>query len=118
MQYIKNYPVENINETKKETFEEFSNIRLAGATKIADAAKEKGGDAMLTYHHFVVKLPTYKKAGDGKFDLAKAKDEYKNLLDKLYSSTYKKMNITPVEFQELVGRIEVIGELIIRYEKN
>jgi hypothetical protein len=39
-------------------------------------------------------------------------------MDKLYSSTYKKMDITPVEFQELVGRIEVVGELIIRYEKN
>lgn len=118
MQYIKDYPGLNINEAKSESFEEFSNVRLAGATKIADAAKEKGGDAMLTYHHFIVKLPTYKRAGDGKFDLAKAKDEYKDLMDKLYSSTYKKMNITPVEFQELVGRIEVVGELIIRYGKD
>jgi hypothetical protein len=118
MQYIKDYSSLNINEAKTESFEEFSKVRLAGATKIADSAKEKGGDAMLTYHHFAVKLPTYKKASDGKFDLDKAKAEYKDLLDKLYSSTYKKMNITPVEFQELVGRIEVIGELIIRYERD
>lgn len=118
MQYIKNYPGENINEAKKETFEEFSNIRLAGATKIADAAKEKGGDAMLTYHHFRVKLPTYKKAGEGKFNLDKAKTEYKNLLEELYSSTHKSMEIDQIHFQELVGRIEVVGELIIRNEKE
>jgi hypothetical protein len=107
-----------LNESKtKETFEEFSATRLAGATKIADSAKEKGGDAMLTYHHFKVKLSTYKKAKDGKFDRAEAEKEYKDLLDVLYSSTKNDMNISQVDFQEIVGKIEVLGELLIRQNK-
>lgn len=111
---IKKY-TDFINESKgKETFEEFSATRLAGATKIADAAKEKGGDAMLTYHHFKVKLPTYKKAKDGKFDKVDAEKEYKDLLEKLYSATRETMDIDQVDFQEIVGRIEVLGELLIR----
>lgn len=111
---IKKYN-EFLNESKsRETFEEFSATRLAGAAKIADAAKEKGGDALLTYHHFKVKLPAYKKASDGKFDKELAESEYKDLLDKLYTSTKKDMNISQVDFQELVGKIEVLGELLIR----
>ena len=52
----------NEAESTKGDFKEFSEARLAGATKITEAAKENGGPAMLTYHHFVVKLPYYKKA--------------------------------------------------------
>ena len=52
---IKNYN-NFINESKKESFEEFSLIRLNGAKKIAENAKEKVGDALLTYHHFKVKI--------------------------------------------------------------
>ena len=37
----------------KEKIEEFADTREAGAEKIANNAKEKGGLAMLTYHHFV-----------------------------------------------------------------
>ena len=33
-------------------FLNFADNRLGGATKIAQTAKEKGGDALLTYHHF------------------------------------------------------------------
>ena len=40
----------------------------------------------------------------------------KPLLEKLYKSTKDNMKISQVEFQELVGRIEVLGELIIRKE--
>ena len=40
-------------------FEEFAEHRLDGATTISNNAKEKGGDALLTHHHFVVKLPFY-----------------------------------------------------------
>ena len=60
---------------KKETFETFADTREAGAEKIADNAKKKGGLALLTWHHFKVKLPYYKKAAAGKFDLDKAKAE-------------------------------------------
>jgi hypothetical protein len=93
---------------KPETFETFADTRDAGAEKIVDNAKKKGGLALLTWHHFKVKLPYYKKAAAGKFDLESAKKEY--------AATYKKIStsMTQVEFQREVGRLEVLGELIIR----
>ena len=39
--------------------------------------------------------------------------EYKRLLEKLYTSTNEGMDIKPVEFQELMGKIEVLGELML-----
>jgi hypothetical protein len=101
-----------VNE-EKETLQEFSENRLAGAAKISKAAKEKGGDALLTYHHFHVKLPYYQKSVDGELDMDNLKEEYDDLLTDLYEATRNSMNITQVEFQELVGKIEVLGELLI-----
>ena len=45
-----------LNEAKKlkETFEEFAKTRGEGAAKIASNAEEKGGLALLTWHHFKV----------------------------------------------------------------
>ena len=96
---------------KKETFESFADSREAGAEKIATTAHKNGGLALLTWHHFKVKLPYYKKAADGKFDLEAAKQEY--------NATYKKIStsMTQIEFQREVGRLEVLGELIIRNSK-
>ena len=102
-----------IETISKEEMEEFADGRGKGAEKITDNAKEKGGNSMLTYHHFKVKLPYYEKAAEGKFDKEKAVKEYKKLLEELYKSTNKEMDLTPVKFQELMGRIEVLGELII-----
>ncbi len=99
------------SEQKDKKFCEFAEKRLGGATKIADSAKEKGGPSMLTYHHFVVKLPYYKKAANGNFDLEQTKKEYKECLDKLCEL---ETNLNQVEFQRLVGKIEVLGELIIK----
>jgi DNA polymerase elongation subunit (family B) len=101
-----------INE-EKETHKQFAENRLAGATKIAKSTKEKGGDALLTYHHYNVKLPYYQKRVDDKLNMEDLKKEYDNLLTDLYEATRKSMNITQVEFQELVGKIEVLGELLI-----
>mgnify|MGYP000849491993 FL=1 len=97
---------------KPETFESFADTREAGAGKIADSAKKKGGLALLTWHHFKVKLPYYKRAAAGKFDLDEAKREFE--------STYKKIStsMTQIEFQREVGRLEVLGELIIREMKK
>lgn len=106
--------VNNIKEEKTTDFEEFAEIRMGGAEKISSNAKEKGGLSMLTYHHFVVKLPYYKKASEGKLNMEDAEKEYKQLLEKLYSSTKRGMNIGQVEFQKLVGKIEVLGELLIK----
>jgi hypothetical protein len=99
-------------ENKKETFESFADTREAGAEKIATTAHKKGGLALLTWHHFKVKLPYYKKAAAGKFDLEAAKREYEE--------TYKKISttMTQIEFQREVGRLEVLGELIIRESKK
>jgi len=103
-----------INEGKEEKFQEFAETRLKGATKISEGAKEKGGPSMLTYHHFKVKLPYYKKASEGKFKLDEAKTEFKENLDKLCKLT-ETVDIQQVQFQKLVGLIEVLGELIIKH---
>jgi hypothetical protein len=92
----------------KEKFEDFAIIRGKGAAKISENAEKKGGLALLTWHHFKVKAPYYKKAAEGKFNIEKAKKEFED--------TYKKisLNMTQIEFQREVGRMEVLGELIIR----
>ena len=98
----------NILKEVKESFEDFAVIRGKGAAKIAENAEEKGGLALLTWHHFKVKAPYYKKASEGKFDKEAAKKEFE--------ATYKKisLNMTQTEFQREVGRLEVLGELLIR----
>ena len=114
----KNLPLTEIHDLKetisKGEMEDFAEGRGKGAEKITDSAKEKGGNSMLTYHHFKVKLPYYEKAAEGKFDKEKALKEYKKHLEELYKSTNKEMELTPIKFQELMGRIEVLGELIIK----
>ena len=92
-------------------FEEFAVTRGKGAAKIASTAEEKGGLSLLTWHHFKVKAPYYKKAEEGKFDPEEAKKEFEK--------TYKKISLgmTQTEFQREVGRLEVLGELIIKAKK-
>ena len=92
----------------KEAFEDFAKTRGEGAAKIASNAEEKGGLALLTWHHFKVKAPYYKKAVEGKLDMEKAEKEFEE--------TYKKISLdmSQIEFQREVGRLEVLGELLIR----
>lgn len=97
----------------RESFKTFAEKRLKGAEKITNNAKEKGGPAMLTYHHFRVKLPYYKKAMEGKFDVEKSKKEFKQKLDQLCDLS-ENVEMSQVEFQKLVGLVEVLGELIIK----
>jgi hypothetical protein len=96
-----------LNEVK-ETFENFATIRGKGAAKIASTAEEKGGLSLLTWYHFKVKAPYYKKATEGKFDKEAAKKEFEKTLKSI------SLNMTQIEFQREVGRLEVIGELLIR----
>jgi len=98
------------HDNKPGSFDEFAQTRMKGADKIATTAKEKGGLAMLTYHHFNVKKPYYKKAAEGKFDLNATKKEFKQCVKDLSS------DMEQVAFQKLVGRIEVLGELIIKHK--
>jgi hypothetical protein len=92
----------------KEAFEDFAKARGEGAAKIASNAQDKGGLALLTWHHFKVKTPYYKKAVEGKLDMEKAEKEFEE--------TYKKISLdmSQIEFQREVGRLEVLGELLIR----
>ena len=96
----------------KETFKDFASTRGKGAKKIADTAKEKGGLALLTWYHFKVKLPYYSKASSGKLNTEDAKKEF--------NETYKKISLDmdQIEFQREMGRLEVLGELLIRNKKE
>jgi len=95
-------------ETKKSELEEFAATRYKGAEKISDNAKEKGGLALLTWNHFKVKLPYYKKAAEGKLDLDEAKKEFNQTLKSI------SLDMSQTEFQTEVGRLEVLGELLIK----
>ena len=99
------------------TFEEFSKKRGDGASKIAENAKEKGGLSILTYYHFDVKAPYYKKAQEGTLDMGKAKKELKSLMNQVYIGI-EDMSIGQVEFQKVVGKIEVLGELLIENKES
>lgn len=95
----------------KETFESFAVARGKGAAKIASTAEEKGGLSLLTWHHFKVKAPYYKKAEEGKFDKEAAIKEFEKTLKSI------SLNMTQTEFQREVGRMEVLGELLIQDKK-
>lgn len=95
---------------ESKSFDEFAEKRMGGAAKIANSAKEKGGPSMLTYHHFKVKLPYYKNASEGKFNLDNAKKEFDECVKQLSD------DMEQVAFQKLVGKIEVLGELIIKHK--
>jgi hypothetical protein len=99
------------------TFEEFSEKRGAGAADIAEKSKEKGGLSILTYYHFDVKAPYYKKAQEGTLDLVKAKKELNSIMNEVYQGM-EDMSIGQIEFQKLVGKIEVIGELLIENKES
>jgi hypothetical protein len=96
--------------TESKSFDTFAEKRMGGASKIADGAKEKGGPAMLTYHHFKVKLPYYKKASEGKFNVDEARKEFKETIKKI------SFDMDQTSFQIEVGRLEVLGELIIKHK--
>lgn len=107
---------EKTNETidPKVDLKEFAEKRGKGAKGTVDSSKEKGGLSMLSYNHFKVKLPYYEKAAQGKFNMSDFKEEYDDLLNELVESTSKDMDIDQKDFQEIVGKIEVLGELCIR----
>jgi len=89
-------------------FLDFAGTRLKGAEKIADTTQEAGGLSLLTYKHYKVKLPYYKKASAGKLDKESAKKEFAETLGKI------SLDMDQTTFQTEVGRLEVLGELIIK----
>ena len=49
--------------------------------------------------------------------MEKAKEEYATLIDQLMkASTEKGIELSQNEFQKIVGKIEVLGELMIEYK--
>lgn len=96
-----------------EKFDEFLIKRKAGAEKLTASAKAKGGYSKLTEIHFAAKEKPYNdclkwenKEGKEKHFKAKAEELYKKLAD-LDSLTQR-------EFQDLMGQLEVYGEVYIR----
>jgi hypothetical protein len=96
----------------------FAEKRYAGAKKIANAAKKKGGSAILTYHHFIVKLPYYKDYEKGDLELQDMKKEYAALSKELHSYMDNIEDLDMTKFQRLVGKLEVLGELCIKHKKS
>lgn len=101
--------------TEKETLKSFANKRKSSAMTIVASAKEKGGLAALTEKHFEVKLPIYDKAFRS-FDKEDMKKQYDDLVGELSSKNIEDMK--QIDFQILVGKIEVIGELLIKSEDD
>lgn len=102
---------EFLNESAGQTLPQFAENRMAGASDISKKAKEKGGNAMLTFHHFDVKLPYYKEVAENKW----TREQWEmKLSEKMQELEYGlKSGISQVEFQRVVGEIEVIGEILI-----
>jgi len=98
--------IDILNEVKQSN-ETFASIRLKGAEKIADTTQEAGGLSLLTYKHYKVKLPYYKKAAAGKLDKDSAKKEFEETLNSIST------DMTQTQFQTEMGRLEVLGELLI-----
>ena len=98
--------IDILNEVKQSN-ETFASIRLKGAEKIADTTQEAGGLSLLTYTHYKVKLPYYKKAAAGKLDKDAAKKEFNKTLKSI------SLDMSQNEFQIEMGRLEVLGELLI-----
>jgi len=101
--------------TEKETLKSFANKRKSSAFVITNSAKEKGGLAVLTEKHFEVKLPIYDKAFKS-FDKEDFKKQYESLIEELNSKKIEDMK--QIDFQMLVGKIEAVGELLIKSEDN
>ena len=100
-----------LNETAGQKLSDFAANRMQGASDIAKKAKEKGGNAMLTFHHFDVKLPYYQQVADGKW----SKEEWeRKLSEKMQELEFSlRSGMDQIDFQKIVGEIEVIGEILI-----
>lgn len=98
-------------------FREFAEARHKGAKDIADKAQKKGGPATLTYHHFRVKLPYYETAMNGEFNPLKAAEELRVIVAEVGNGSATWSRAEQTGFQELIGRLEVVGELLIKWNE-
>lgn len=95
---------------------QFLKNRKAGAQESAKKAKEKGGDAILSYYHFAAKDMPYaeiirKLREEGlKPTIQLCKEKYKNLIDQV------DLDMDQKKYQYIVGEIEVYGECYIKFK--
>lgn len=90
--------------------------RKDGARKIAEEAKSKGGPSQMTAWHFYAKLPQYEQV----FSVFRNSDPVSTVRTKfksLVAQLSKVENMSQKEFQELMGEIEVWGEVLVQLEK-
>lgn len=96
---------------KPVALDEFLKKRLEGAKKIANKAEEKGGVAILTAWHFKAKLPLYKQ-------LTKQVENssVEETVKRRFEAAKKQLSLqlTQREFQELMGELEVLGEVYLQ----
>jgi hypothetical protein len=94
---------------------DFLKSRRTGAKESAASAKQKGGDAIVSYYHFAAKDQPYGEiTGILK---SEGLDEAKKLCKRKYKELLKAVDLdmTQKEYQAIVGKIEVYGECYIRF---
>jgi hypothetical protein len=107
--------------TTEESLKQFLSKRAAGAAKLANTSKEKGGFFTLTAIHFAAKAKPYKEAEkmenapDKDCDVANA--HYKKMAEEVYAKLKDLDSLSQKEFQALMGELEVWGEVYIRATK-
>ena len=104
-----------------ESFERFLDKRLAGAEKLAESTKAKGGYSTLTAIHYAAKAKPYaeciKLNSQHKEDHEKVNELYKQKAEEIYSKLSDLDSLSQKEFQALMGELEVYGEVYIRATK-
>ena len=104
-----------------ESFERFLDKRLAGAEKLAESTKAKGGYSTLTAIHYAAKAKPYaeciKLNSQHKEDHEKVNELYKQKAEDVYSKLSNLDSLSQKEFQALMGELEVYGEVYIRATK-
>ena len=84
--------------------------RLEGAQKAARDNRTKGGSALLSAYHFEAKLPLYRRIIECLEDggsLRWVREEFNGSLAQVRRAMNQR------RFQEVSGRLEVLGEIII-----
>lgn len=89
---------------------QFFEKRAAGAAKIASEARAKGGPSILTAWHFAAKAKPYAEVLQA-IKANKPESFYMSKCKSLMSSV-RCGGMTQKSFQEVMGRLEVMGEAI------
>jgi hypothetical protein len=100
----------------EDKFDEFLNKRKAGAEKLEAQTRKKGGYSLLTAIHYAAKEKPY--ADCLKWEDKKGKEKhFKEKAEEIYKKLADLDSLTQREFQDLMGRLEVYGEVYIRATK-